>query len=89
MAGNDLESLLSSLLGRGSSSDSPMLLGALFSGAGSAGGNPLKGLLGQLTAGGLAAKVDSWAGTGENEQASGAEIAQARPESARLGRAHR
>ncbi|MFD7202870.1 YidB family protein [Streptomyces sp. NPDC059893] len=79
MAGNDLGSLLGSLLGRGGSSGSGMMLGALFSGAGSEAGNPLEGLLSQLTDGGLATKVDSWVGTGENEKVSGAEIAQALP----------
>ncbi|MFF1595074.1 YidB family protein [Streptomyces sp. NPDC058286] len=79
MAGNDLGSLLGSLLGRGSSSGSGMMLGALFNSAGSEAGNSLEGLLSQLTDGGLAAKVDSWVGTGENEKVSGAQIAQALP----------
>lgn len=79
MAGNDLGSLLGSLLGRGSSSGSGIMLGALFSGAGSEAGNSLEGLLSQLKEGGLRAKVASWTGTGENENVSGAEIAQALP----------
>jgi uncharacterized protein YidB (DUF937 family) len=55
------------------------MLGALFSGAGSEAGNSLEGLLNQLKEGGLRAKVASWTGTGENENVSGAEIAQALP----------
>lgn len=79
VADNDLGSLLGNLLGRGSSSGSGKMLGALFNGARSEDGNSLKGLLGQLRDGGLGTKVASWTGTGENEDISGAEIAQALP----------
>ncbi|MFD7202970.1 YidB family protein [Streptomyces sp. NPDC059893] len=79
MADNDLGSLLGNLLGRGSSSGSGKMLGALFMGAGSGAGNSLEGLLGPLRDGGLGSKVASWTGTGENEDISGAEIAQALP----------
>ncbi|MFF1691281.1 MULTISPECIES: YidB family protein [unclassified Streptomyces] len=79
MADNDLGSLLGNLLGRGSHSGSGKMLGALFNAAGSEAGNPLEGLLGQLTDGGLGTKVASWVGTGENENVSGAEIAQVLP----------
>ncbi|MFF1569985.1 YidB family protein [Streptomyces sp. NPDC058293] len=66
-------------LGRGSSSGSGKMLGALFNGAGRGAGSSLEGLLGQLRDGGLGAKVASWTGTGDNEDISGAEIAQALP----------
>ncbi|WP_405656817.1 YidB family protein [Streptomyces sp. NBC_01386] len=55
------------------------MLGALFNGASRGAGSSLEGLLGQLRDGGLRAKVASWTGTGENENISGAEIAQALP----------
>ncbi|MFE5178505.1 YidB family protein [Streptomyces sp. NPDC056634] len=65
------------------------MLGALFMGSGSGAGNSLEGLLGPLRDGGLGSKVASWTGTGENEDISGAEIAQALPpRSPRLGCAH-
>ncbi|MGW6483084.1 YidB family protein [Streptomyces sp. NPDC055059] len=70
---------LGNLLGRGSSSRSGKMLGALFNGAGRGAGNSLEGLLDQLRDGGLGAKVASWTGTGDNEDISGAEIAQALP----------
>ncbi|MFF2507512.1 YidB family protein [Streptomyces sp. NPDC058067] len=79
MADNDLGRLLGSLLGRGTSSGSANMLSALLDGAGSDAGNPLEGLLNQLHDGGLGPKVDSWVGTGENENVSGAEIARALP----------
>ncbi|MFC9535717.1 YidB family protein [Streptomyces sp. NPDC057717] len=79
MADNDLGSLLGNLLGRGSSSGSGKMLGALFNGTSRGAGSSLEGLLGQLRDGGLGAKVASWTGTGENENISGTEIAQALP----------
>lgn len=68
MTGNELGRLLGDLLGRGSSSGSGKMLGALFDGAGSEAGNALEGLLGLLKDGGLESKAASWVGTRERER---------------------
>ncbi|MFC0601521.1 YidB family protein [Streptomyces palmae] len=82
MAGNELGSLLSGLLGRGQDATSEHLLGTLLgdlgSGSGS-GGNALNGLLEQLQDGGLAEQARSWVGTGANTPVTGPELAQALP----------
>ncbi|MFE7602752.1 YidB family protein [Streptomyces sp. NPDC057494] len=89
MAGNDLGSLLGSLLGGGGSGQSGggilgSLLGALAAGqgggAGGNGSNPLGGLLDMLTRSGLTDQTTSWVGTGENQAVSGAQIADALPD---------
>ncbi|MFB7827027.1 YidB family protein [Streptomyces hydrogenans] len=94
MAGNDLGSLLSSLLGgggtgQGGSGGAGGILGSLLGalagggqGSGGAGGgqNPLGGLLDMLTRSGLADQAQSWIGTGDNKPVDGAQIAQALPD---------
>ncbi|MFG2758228.1 YidB family protein [Streptomyces wuyuanensis] len=96
MAGNDLGGLLGSLLGGGQGGSSGgnilgALIGALAGGgkAGAAGatgaggganGNPLGGLLDMLTKSGLGDQAQSWIGTGQNQQVSGGQIAEALPD---------
>ncbi|MGW4705173.1 YidB family protein [Streptomyces sp. NPDC004285] len=89
MAGNDLGSLLGSLLGGGGGAGQSggnvlgSLLGALMGGQGGSGGNgsnPLGGLLDMLTRSGLTDQAQSWVGTGENQAVSGAQIAEALPD---------
>ncbi|MFE7187235.1 YidB family protein [Streptomyces erythrochromogenes] len=95
MAGNDLGSLLGGLLGGGRSGSGGgggdilgALLGALMGGGGGGGGgqaagganNPLGGLMDMLTKSGLADQAQSWIGTGENKQVSGAQISEALPD---------
>ncbi|MEU2659221.1 YidB family protein [Streptomyces sp. NPDC007325] len=94
MAGNDLGSLLGSLLGGGGGQSGGgggnilgSLLGALMGGGGQGGGaaaaggqNPLGGLLDMLTRSGLADQAQSWIGTGENKPVDGTQIAQALPD---------
>ncbi|WP_405446689.1 YidB family protein [Streptomyces erythrochromogenes] len=94
MAGNDLGSLLGGLLGGKSGSGGGggdilgALLGALMGGGGGGGGgqaagganNPLGGLMDMLTRSGLADQAQSWIGTGENKQVSGAQISEALPD---------
>lgn len=91
MAGNDLGSLLGSLLGGGGQGSTSggagagnilgALLGALGGGGGqSNGGNPLGGLLEMLTKSGLVDQAQSWVGTGENKPVSGEQITQALPD---------
>lgn len=89
MAGNDLGGLLGSLLGGGQGGSSGgnilgALLGALAGGGkagagGGADGNPLGGLLDMLARSGLADQAQSWIGTGQNQQVSGGQIAEALP----------
>ncbi|MFG2880003.1 YidB family protein [Streptomyces sp. NPDC048337] len=91
MAGNDLGSLLGGLLGGGSGGQGGgnilgSLLGALMGGGAGGGGaqaagngNPLGGLLDMLNKSGLAGPAQSWVGTGENQQVSGAQIQEALP----------
>ncbi|WP_351225318.1 YidB family protein [Streptomyces sp. NPDC002133] len=77
MADNDLERLFG-----GADTEAGELLSSLFSevgDSGQSGGNPLQGLVRELNEGGLAPKVESWIGTGENQPVSGPEIAQALP----------
>ncbi|MFD8211573.1 YidB family protein [Streptomyces sp. NPDC059695] len=89
MAGNDLGSLLGSLLGGGGGAGQSggnvlgSLLGALMGGQGGSGGNgsnPLGGLLDMLTRSSLTDQARSWVGTGENQAVSGAQIAEALPD---------
>ncbi|MFE0653855.1 YidB family protein [Streptomyces sp. NPDC059534] len=91
MAGNDLGSLLGSLLGGGGQSGGSgaggilgSLIGALASGKGGAGAgngtNPLGGLLDMLTKSGLVDQAQSWVATGDNQPVSGAQIAEALPD---------
>ncbi|MEU6296802.1 YidB family protein [Streptomyces erythrochromogenes] len=95
MAGNDLGSLLGGLLGGGKGGSGGgggdilgALLGALMGGgaggggqaAGGANNNPLGGLMDMLTKSGLADQAQSWIGTGENKQVSGAQISEALPD---------
>ncbi|MFE0173863.1 YidB family protein [Streptomyces sp. NPDC059002] len=93
MAGNDLGSLLGGLLGGGQQGGSSgggggggggnilaALLGALMSKGGSNGGNPLSGLLDGLTKAGLVDQAQSWVGTGENKEVTGAQVQEALPD---------
>nr|WP_151479452.1 YidB family protein [Streptomyces albicerus] len=93
MAGNDLGSLLGSVLdgggqggtaggagGSGGAGVLGSLLQALMNGQGGSGGNPLGGLMDLLTKSGLAEQKDSWVGTGENRPVTGAQIQQALPD---------
>ncbi|MFF1400640.1 YidB family protein [Streptomyces sp. NPDC058287] len=80
MTDTDLGSLLGMLLGRGRTSGSGNMLATLLSSAGSdSSGNAIEGLLSHLRDGGLGAKADSWVSDTDNEEVSGAEIAQALP----------
>ncbi|MEV6161033.1 YidB family protein [Streptomyces sp. NPDC052052] len=92
MAGNDLGSLLGSLLGGSGQSGSTQggagnilgaLLGALGKGQGGStggSGNALEGLIGMLTKSGLVDQAHSWVGTGENQAVEGSQIAEALPD---------
>ncbi|MCM2393179.1 YidB family protein [Streptomyces sp. CWNU-1] len=90
MAGNDLGSLLGSLLGGGGGAKSgggaANILGSLLSTLGnkstsaSGGGNALSGLIDILAKSGITDQAKSWVGTGENKPVSGAQIAQAIPD---------
>lgn len=90
MAGNDLGSLLGSVLGGGGRSGTNgkgggaeilgSLLQTLGNGRSGSGGNPLSGLMDLLTKSGLAEQKDSWVGTGENQPVTGAQIQQALPD---------
>lgn len=87
MAGNDLGSLLGSVLGGGGRSGGAggayilgSLLQALTNGRSGSGGNPLGGLMDLLTRSGLAEQKDSWVGTGENLAVTGAQIQRALPD---------
>ncbi|MEU5689733.1 hypothetical protein DEJ48_30885 [Streptomyces venezuelae] len=88
MAGNDLGSLLGGLLGGGQQGGGSSggggnllgaLLGALMSKSGG-GGNPLSGLLEGLNKAGLQDQAQSWVGTGENKDVTGAQVQQALPD---------
>jgi uncharacterized protein YidB (DUF937 family) len=81
MTGNDLGSQLGGLLGGGQSGSGGLLASLLGSlgDFGQGGGNPLQGLVRELTEGGLGSQAQSWVGTGENQSVSGPEIAQALP----------
>ncbi|WP_435861174.1 YidB family protein [Streptomyces morookaense] len=83
MAGNDLGSLLGGLIGEGEGKGGDgkllaTLLGTLGD-SGQLGGNPLQGLMRELTEGGLGEQARSWVGTSANTAVSGPEIAQALP----------
>jgi uncharacterized protein YidB (DUF937 family) len=87
MAGNDLGSLLGGLLGGGGQGGASgagnilgALLGAIGGGGGQGGNSQLGGLLDMLTKSGLVEQKDSWVGTGENQQVTGAQIQQALPD---------
>ncbi|MGW7374550.1 YidB family protein [Streptomyces venezuelae] len=88
MAGNDLGSLLGGVLGGGqqgggSSGGGGNLLGALLGALmskGGGGGNPLSGLLEGLNKAGLQDQAQSWVGTGENKDVTGAQVQQALPD---------
>ncbi|MFI9649323.1 YidB family protein [Streptomyces sp. NPDC052040] len=88
MAGNDLGSLLGSVLGGGQSGQGGQggagkILGALigaFSGDRTqSNDNPLSGLMDRLSKSGLVEQAQSWIGTGENKPVSGAQIKEALP----------
>lgn len=86
MAGdNDLGSLLGGLLGdkAGGSAGGVLtsLLAAFTQGqGGSAGGNPLGGLLETLAKSGLGGQAQSWVGTGSNEQVTPDQVKEALPD---------
>ncbi|MFF1568439.1 YidB family protein [Streptomyces sp. NPDC058293] len=86
MAGsNDLGNLLSGLLGdkAGGSAGGVLtsLLAAFTQGqGGSAGGNPLGGLLEALAKSGLGGQAQSWVGTGSNEQLTADQVKEALPD---------
>ncbi|MEV6762146.1 YidB family protein [Streptomyces sp. NPDC051105] len=83
MAGNDLESMLGSLLGGDGDGDGKgagllsALIGSLSHGQG---GGSLGGLLDSLARSGLTAQKDSWIGTGTNRPVTGDQIQQALPD---------
>ncbi|MFD4587377.1 YidB family protein [Streptomyces sp. NPDC058434] len=73
--GNILGALLGALTGNGQSGAA----GATGGAGGGAAGNPLGGLLEMLARSGLAEQAQSWIGTGQNQQVSGGQIAEALP----------
>ncbi|MFJ2473930.1 YidB family protein [Streptomyces sp. NPDC087659] len=73
--GNVLGALLGALTGNGQSGAA----GATGAAGGGAAGNPLGGLLEMLARSGLAEQAQSWIGTGQNQQVSGGQIAEALP----------
>ncbi|MEU2493729.1 YidB family protein [Streptomyces sp. NPDC007883] len=73
--GNILGALLGALTGSGQSGAA----GATGGAGGGAAGNPLGGLLEMLARSGLAEQAQSWVGTGQNQQVSGGQIAEALP----------
>ncbi|MFF7716600.1 YidB family protein [Streptomyces sp. NPDC007988] len=73
--GNILGALLGALTGNGQSGAA----GATGAAGGGAAGNPLGGLLEMLARSGLAEQAQSWIGTGQNQQVSGGQIAEALP----------
>ncbi|MER7816703.1 YidB family protein [Streptomyces sp. NPDC096153] len=73
--GNVLGALLGALTGNGQSGGA----GATGGAGGGAAGNPLGGLLEMLARSGLAEQAQSWIGTGQNQQVSGGQIAEALP----------
>ncbi|WP_330280192.1 YidB family protein [Streptomyces sp. NBC_00056] len=82
---NDLGSLLGGLLGdkAGGSAGGVLtsLLAAFTQGqGGSAGGNPLGGLLETLAKSGLGGQAQSWVGTGSNEQVTPDQVKEALPD---------
>ncbi|WP_414169393.1 YidB family protein [Streptoverticillium reticulum] len=81
MAGNDLGSLLGGLIGEGEGGSGKLLAGLLgtLGDSGQGGGNPLQGLVRELTEGGLGEQARSWVGSGANTAVSGPEVAQALP----------
>jgi uncharacterized protein YidB (DUF937 family) len=81
MAGNDLESMLGSLLGGDGEGAGLLgvLIGSLSHGQG---GGSLGGLLDGLARSGLTAQKDSWVGTGTNQPVTGDQIQQALPDDA-------
>ncbi|MFF4898733.1 YidB family protein [Streptomyces sp. NPDC001068] len=79
MAGNDLESMLGSLLG-GDGKDAGLLGALIGSLSHGQGGGSLDGLLDGLARSGLTAQKDSWVGTGTNQSVTGDEIRHALPD---------
>ncbi|MEU9154514.1 YidB family protein [Streptomyces sp. NPDC048417] len=79
MAGNDLESMLGSLLGGDGKGAGLLgvLIGSLSHGQG---GGSLGGLLDSLARSGLTAQKDSWVGTGTNQPVTADQIQQALPD---------
>ncbi|MEU2112883.1 YidB family protein [Streptomyces sp. NPDC019507] len=76
--GNILGALLAALTGNGQSGAAGAA-GATGGAGGGAAGNPLGGLLEMLARSGLADQAQSWIGTGQNQQVSGGQIAEALP----------
>jgi uncharacterized protein YidB (DUF937 family) len=76
--GNILGALLGALTGNGQSAAAGAA-GATGGAGGGAAGNPLGGLLDMLARSGLAEQAQSWIGTGQNQQVSGGQIAEALP----------
>ncbi|MFG3020892.1 YidB family protein [Streptomyces sp. NPDC048254] len=79
MAGNDLESMLGSLLG-GDRKDAGLLGALIGSLSHGQGGSSLGGLLDSLARSGLTAQQDSWVGTGTNQPVTADQIQQALPD---------
>lgn len=79
MAGNDLESMLGSLLG-GDGKDAGLLGALIGSLSHGQGGGSLGGLLDSLARSGLTTQKDSWVATGTNQPVTGDQIQQALPD---------
>ncbi|MET9088171.1 YidB family protein [Streptomyces sp. NPDC004237] len=79
MAGNDLESMLGSLLG-GEGKNAGLLTALIAAMSHGQGGGSLGGLLETLARSGLTAQKDSWVGTGANQPVTGDQLQQALPD---------
>ncbi|MFG2943092.1 YidB family protein [Streptomyces sp. NPDC048282] len=79
MAGNDLESMLGSLLG-GEGKGAGLLTALIAAMSHGQGGGSLGGLLDSLARSGLTAQKDSWVGTGANQPVTGDQLQQALPD---------
>ena len=79
MAGNDLESMLGSLLG-GEGKGAGLLTALIAAMSHGQGGDSLGGLLETLARSGLTAQKDSWIGTGANQPVTGDQLQHALPD---------
>ncbi|MFG3290458.1 YidB family protein [Streptomyces sp. NPDC048179] len=79
MAGNDLESMLGSLLG-GEGKGAGLLTALIAAMSHGQGSGSLGGLLETLARSGLTAQKDSWVGTGANQPVTGDQLQQALPD---------
>ncbi|MEU1160579.1 YidB family protein [Streptomyces sp. NPDC090075] len=79
MAGNDLESMLGSLLG-GEGKSAGLLTALIAAMSHGQGGGSIGGLLDTLARSGLTAQKDSWVGTGANQPVTGDQLQRALPD---------